>query len=134
MRRIAVAALTVGALVGGGLAAPTQAWDGDYGRLRATDKVLKDGCHAYRYYYRIKPRTPEWALETFLRDPSRDTIAHNALDNFTDPRRGHSRFRICRNVTRPGKFKIRGKLTRYNGSEQTVVWIRPVVFRMRRPG
>ena len=132
MRRIAVSALMTGALVGGGLAAPTQAWDADYGRIWASDKVLREGCHNYRYQYRVRPETGEWTLETFLRDPSGDTIASNVLDSVIDPRRGSSTFRICRNVTRPGRFKIRGKLTNYVGDDQRVVWVKPGRFRMRR--
>ena len=141
MLRIVVIAAMTGTMLVGGLTAPTQAGDPDYGQLWASDKVLRDGCDGYRYQYRVRPRSMDWSLETFLRDPRGETIAHNAIDNDTNAKRGSDRFRICRWSTRPGRFKIRGKLTIYHKAEfplieedtQKVVWIKPGYFRMRRP-
>lgn len=136
MRRAAITMLLTFALVGGGPVVPTHAGDPDFGRVWAADKVLKKGCHGYRYQYRVKPGGPEWSLETFLVDPRGETIASNAIDNASNDKRGHDRFRFCRYVTKPGKFKIRGKLSIYE-TEHTadkVVWVEPGYFRMRRPG
>lgn len=141
MLRIVVIAVMTATMLTGGLTAPTQAGNPDYGRLWAADKVLRDGCHGYRYQYRVRPRTNDWSLETFLRDPRGETIAHNAIDSDSNAKRGHDRFRFCRWSTRPGRFKIRGKLTIYHKAEfplieedtQKVVWIKPGYFRMRRP-
>lgn len=129
--RTAAAVLTTAALLLGGLSAPAEAGDRDLGRLWAKDKVLKRGCHDYRYQYRVKPDTRHWSLETFLRDPSGEVIASNAFENATNKRRGSSTFRFCRWNTEPGRFKIRGKLTQYDGYDQTVGWVKPGWFRMR---
>ena len=75
MRHIALIALAVGALLVGGLVAPAHAGDIRFGRLWAADKVLREGCHNYRYQYVVRPPTNDWSFETFLHDPSGETIA-----------------------------------------------------------
>jgi hypothetical protein len=131
MLQIATVLTTVAVLLGGGMAVPAGAGNPDLGRIWAKDKVLKRGCHNYRYQYKVTPRGYDWSLETYLRDPTGEIIASNALDSFVDRRRGSSTFRFCRYATRPGTFKIRGKLTLYDGYDQHVGWVRPDFFRMR---
>jgi hypothetical protein len=131
MRRFVTATCATGALLLGGLVAPADAGDPDLGRVWARDKILKQGCHDYRYQYRVRPGTRHWSMETFLRDPSGEIIASDAFDNATNKRRGSSTFRFCRWNTSPGKFKIRGKLTMYDGYDQDKGWVKPGYFRMR---
>lgn len=142
MRHIVFTALAVGALLLGGLVAPSLAGDIRFGRVWAADKVLREGCHYYRYQYVVRPRTNDWFMETFLRAPSGRTIASGGFHVGADPRRGDGRFRFCDDVTRAGRFKIAGKLTwrRCNdlpGPTQSctrvVRWVKPGYFRMRRP-
>jgi hypothetical protein len=131
MVQLATVLTALAVLMGGGLAVPAEAGNPDLGRTWARDKVLKRGCHDYRYQYKVTAPAEEWSLELFLRDPSGDTIASNAKDSMVDPKRGSGTFRFCRYNTEPGRFKIRGKLTRYNGYDQYVGWVKPGIFRMR---
>jgi hypothetical protein len=133
MLQLATVLTAVAALVGGGLSAPAAAGNPDLGRLWATDKVLKRGCHTYHYQYRVTSSADEWALETFIKDRTGETIASNAKDSFIDPKRGSGSFRLCRANTRPGRFKVTGKLTRYDGYDQYVGWVQRGVFRVRLP-
>ena len=102
----------------------------EYGRTWARDKVLRSGCHEYRYQYKVKSPEHEWALETFLLDPNKKKVGSGQKLFNTDPKRGSDTFRLCRNATVPGKFKIRGKLT--YGADDKVVWIKPGFFRLRK--
>ena len=111
MRHIVFTALALVALLLGGLVAPSHAGDIRFGRVWAGDKVLREGCHGYRYQYVVRPRTNNWALETFLRAPSGRTIASGGFHFGADPKRGDGRFRFCNDVTRPGRVKISGQLT-----------------------
>jgi len=139
MKHIAVI-FAVGALLVGALVAPAHAGDLRFGRLWAGDKVLREGCHYYRYQYVVRPRTNDWLFETFLHGPSGGTLVSNTMDSSGNPKRGSHRFRICNDVTRPGRFKIAGKLTwqrcsdlPLQGCTQHVRWVKPGYFRMRRP-
>ena len=140
MKHVAVI-FAVGALVVGALVAPANAGDIRFGRVWAANKVLREGCHNYRYQYVVRPPTNDWLFETFLHGPAGRTIASNTMDAAANPRRGSNHFRFCNDVTRPGRFKIAGKLTwrRCNGmpgplNECTkhVRWVKPGYFRMRR--
>ena len=131
MSHVVTAAVTAGVLLIGGLVSPASAGDPDLGRLWAKDKILRKGCHEYRYQWRVKPDTRHWSLETFLRDPSGEIIASGAFDNASDNKRDSATFRFCRWNTQPGRFKIRGKLTEYDGYDQKRGWVKPGYFRMR---
>ena len=129
--RTLIAGLLTGTLLVLGMPAAT-AGDLDFGRVWRKDGVLKSGCHNYKYQYRVKSPQPDWALETFLVDPTRETIANGGFASNADPRRGSGTFRFCKYSTRAGKFKIRGKLTYYEGWDKTVVWVKPGFFRLRK--
>ena len=109
---------------------PAEAGNPDFGRVWAKDKVLRPGCHTYRYQYRVKSPETDWALETFLIDPDKKEVAAGQMLFNSDPDRGSSRFRVCRSTTVPGKFKIKAKLTYSGGDEER--WLEPGYFRMRR--
>jgi hypothetical protein len=138
MKHIVFTALAVGALLLGGLVAPSHAGDIRFGRVWAGDKVLREGCHGYRYQYVVRPRTNNWSMETFLRAPSGRMLVSGGFHFGADPKRGHGRFRICNDNTRPGRFKISGKLTWktcdiLGHCTNHVRWVKPGYFRMRRP-
>ena len=91
MKRLATVLVAVAALLGAGLTAPADAGNPSLGRLWTHDKVLRKGCHDYRYAYQVTSRAEEWALETFLRDPTGEIIASNAKDSMVDAKRGTGR-------------------------------------------
>jgi hypothetical protein len=102
-----------------------------YGHTGAADRQLRDGCHNYRYHYVIKTPTNDWTLETFLVDPTGDTLASGTFLADSDPRRGKGRFRFCRYSTRPGTFTIRAKVHWYDDTAHKR-WFKPSTFRLRR--
>lgn len=104
----------------------------DYGRTWARDRQLRAGCHNYKYQYKVKSPTDDWALETFLIDPDKSNVGSGQMLAGNDPARGSSTFRLCRNATTPGRFKIRGKLTYNDGFDEYVVWLDPGFFRLRK--
>jgi len=97
------------------------------------DGTLKEGCKNYRYRYKITPpkESDTWGLETFLVDPSGESIASDAVLKGSDPKRGRRTFRICRTGTEPGTFRIRGKFTYKVGFDTFDGWIDPTTFRLR---
>ena len=132
-------ALALG-LVSTTLTAPVSAGDSDYGRTWRKDGTLRQGCHSYRFNYRVRPAAvleganDDWAAEFFLVDPRGRGLGSVAKDSDIDPRRGHGKIRVCRETTRPGRFKIRGKLSVYDdGALVDEVWIEVGRFRLRRP-
>ena len=78
----------------------------------------------------MKSPEEDWNLETFLINPNKKPVGSGQMQFNSDPDRGPSTFRLCRNVTVPGRYKIRGKLT--YGPDDTVVWIKPGFFRLRK--
>lgn len=129
--RTTIAGLLAGLLLVLGMPAAT-AGDPDFGRLWRDDGVLRQGCHDYKYRYRVISPKPDWALETFLVDPNKETIANGGFASNVDPKKGTGKFRFCRYNTSPGKFKIKGKLTYYDGWDKSVVWVKPGYFRLRK--
>ena len=125
--RLVAATLTV-ALVG---VLPADASTSRYGHTGAADRELQDGCHSYRYHYVIKTPTNDWTLETFLVDPTGDTLASGTFIADSDPRRGPGWFRFCRYSTRPGTFTIRAKVHWYGATEHKR-WFEPSTFRLTR--
>ena len=135
--------VAVGALLVGALVAPAEAGNIKFGRVWAADKVLREGCHGYRYQYVVRPRASDWMFETFLHAPSGRTLASNTVDSDVSRRRDSGHYRICGYATRPGRFKIAGKLTwqtcnnlpgPFHECTKHVRWVKPGYFRMRRPG
>jgi len=130
MLRSALAGLLTGLMLAVGLPAAS-AGDPEFGRMWRDDGVLREGCHRYKYHYKVKPPKPDWALETFLVDPTGETIASGGFISGNDPKRGTGKFRFCEYNTKPGRFKLRGKLTYREGFQQWVVWVKPKFFRLR---
>jgi hypothetical protein len=130
VRRLLVAlALGCSALV----AAPATAWDADYGRVWRGDGVLRAGCHDYAFRYRVRPGPHDWGAEFFLVGPGREGLGTvNRLSGHAR-KKGRGKFEVCRVSTRPGRFRIRGKLTIIRAWENDKHWIKPARFRLRRP-
>lgn len=127
----------VGHLLGqqpGGEPSPTHRQRASYGRTSAPDGTLRSGCRNYPYRYRITTPTDDWTLETFLRDPTGETIASGAFFSDSDASRNRVRFRFCRYSTRPGRFTIRALVHWYGDTGQEHrVWLEPSHFRLKRP-
>jgi len=120
------------------LPASANAGSAEYGRAYRKDGVLRPGCHDYGFRYRVKPGNVapgnDWLLELFLTDKRGKGVGAAVKDSEIDPRRGHGTFTACRNTAVPGRFKIRGKLSVYDGFDLVdEVWIKPGFFRLRRP-
>lgn len=118
---------------------PASAFAGsaEYGRAFRKDGVLRPGCHDYGFRYVAKPGQVhpgnDWSLELFLTDKRGYGVGSALKDSEIDPRRGRGVFTICRNTTVPGRFKIRGKLSVFDGYDLVdTVWIKPGFFRLRR--
>ena len=104
----------------------------EYGSTVAADGTLRKGCRNYVYHYRVTAPTDDWTLETFLRDPTGDSIASGTFLSESDAREQRTRFRFCRYVTRPGVFRIRALLHWYDDDGEHRVWLEPTRFRLRR--
>lgn len=115
------------------LTGPSAAYARDYGHTGAPDRVLRNGCHGYRYHFVVKPPTNDWVLETFLVDPRGEHIASGAFSSDSEDKRDHGRFHFCRYNTKPGRFTIRAKLTWYNGYDEHRVRLPRSHFRLHRP-
>ena len=146
LRRLLTAlALALGLLVTT-LPAPSMAGSSEYGRTWRKDGVLRAGCHDYRFQYRVKPGNvhpgEDWAAEFFLTNRRGKGLGTIIKDSAIDPKRGHGEYEICRNTTKPGRFKIRGKLSVDKPDDgnpltppemDTVKWIKPGYFRLNLP-
>ncbi len=136
-KRLLVALTLACGLVLGTLPPPTFAGSAEYGRTWRKDGVLRAGCHDYRFHYRVRPGNVQpgndWAVEFFLIDRRGRGVASDIKDSEIDPQRGKGTFGVCRRSTVPGWFKIRGKLSVYDGwALVDEVWIKPGRFRLGR--
>jgi hypothetical protein len=134
-----LAATVLAGLVALAGAPPAGAWTTRFGHVGAPDRVLRPGCHHYRYHYVIKPRSDDWLFETWLRDPRGRNRASGDFAPGSDPKRGHAHFGICRSTVVPGRFTIRARLTWYTpGMLPTDPpvrhsrWFKPAHFRLHR--
>ncbi len=114
------------------VAAPATAWDPDYGRVTRGDGVLKQGCRDYGFRYRLRPGPHDWGAEFFLVGPGREGLGTVNRLSGNARKRGRGHFEVCGTSTRPGRFRIRGKLTITRGFDQTVHWVKPARFRLHR--
>jgi hypothetical protein len=113
---------------------PARGFEAGSGSTRMPDQVLRKGCRAYTYTYRLTPATDDWQAEMFLLDPDRRRVSAGALDSGAESEKGWSTFWLCRRTTRYGVFKIRGRLTTYDGWDQSSTWITPSYVRLHRWG
>ena len=137
--RRSVAATLLGATIALQVAETAQAWTAGFGHVSAADRRLRPGCHDYRYHYVARPRSNDWMLETWLRDPRHRPRGSGDFAAGSDPKRGYAHFGICRSTVVPGRFTIRARLTWWTpGALPTdpemkhVRWFRPAHFRLHR--
>lgn len=130
--------LTTGLLVGAAAPATSVTGDGahdmsEHARTWAKDQRLRKGCREYTYRYKVSPPTDQaWGLETFLVGPGGKKIASGTVYDGADPKKGRNVFRVCRTTTRPGVFRIKAKLTYYEGFTSHEGWADTTRFRLRR--
>ena len=103
------------------------------GRTWAHDGVLRKGCHRYRFSYAVSTPYDDWTLETSVVDRRGKAVGSGALIAPSDPRSGELTYTLCRWATKPGRFTVTGRLTSYDGTEETVVMLPESTFRLRRP-
>ncbi len=115
------------------------AWTSAYGHVGAADRTLHRGCHDYPYHYVVKAPSPDWILETWLRDPRGKPRGSGDFAPGSDPTRGRARFGICRSTVVPGRFTIRARLSWYTAgmlpTDPPVEhrrWFEPAHFRLHR--
>lgn len=104
-----------------------------WGSTSSKDHVLKQGCHSYRYSYRITAPTDDWAAEFTIVNPNGRALASGAVLSESDPEAGTKRFRLCRASTVYGQHKIKMKVTWQDDREITDGWVKPSTFRFKRP-
>ena len=80
---------------------------GSYGSTGAPDRKLRAGCQDYRYHYRLDASMSEhdWMLETFLDDPTGETLGSGAFFSDWDPRRGRGIFGSVAAPPAPGSSR-----------------------------
>jgi hypothetical protein len=98
--------------------------------------VLKKGCSGHRYRYAVDVpdgKGDSWALEVFLLDSSGRAVASSYEIKGADAVRGKGRLAFCSLNVRPGRYKVKGRLTWAHYSDTTVSWTKPVRVRLQRP-
>ncbi len=104
------------------------------GTLTARNGRLRRGCHRYGYRYSVYSPYGDWMLELKVVDPRGKAVHAMTFMSIRGPEAGPVRYTLCRRGTRPGKFRVRGKLTWYDDpSVPNVVNLPPAVFRLRKP-
>jgi hypothetical protein len=134
----AALALAAGLLVAAAPSADAQPDYKPWGSTRAPDQVLRNGCHKYRFHYKITAPTHSWAAEFFLVNPNGRGLTSSAVLSESDPEQGWLRWTICRASTVYGRHKIRMKVT-YNPEPEDPTadnidgFVKPSFFRLTRP-
>lgn len=101
------------------------------GGVRSHDGVLERGCQSHPYRYRVEAGESDWSLELFLVDRRGRTVANGYEWKDADPAQGRGRFRFCSQVTKPGRFTVRARLTWDDGAYHETR-LEPVRIRLRR--
>lgn len=112
---------------------PTAADFKKMGGTSSRNGTLRAGCHAHSYHYWLKPRTRDWTVEVFLTDRTGEHVASDALMSGADKTSGTKTFRICKDNTVPGTFKIRMRMTYPDGDQNRVGWLSSSTFKMTKP-
>jgi hypothetical protein len=135
-----VAATLLGAVLTLEGAAASWASTAGFGHVGAADRVLRPGCHGYRYHYVVKPGSDDWMLETWLYDPRGKQRGAGDFLSGSDPEKGHSTFGICRTTVVPGRFTIKARLRWYTQGPLPIGqptrhtrWFEPAHFRLSSP-
>lgn len=101
-----------------------------WGRTAAPDQVLRGGCRAYRYSYRVNPPTDDWMAEIFLVGPGKVGLAHATLFSESERPRGKRAWRLCRNTISTGRYVMKMKITYRDGNKDIPGRVRNSRFRL----
>ena len=101
------------------------------GSVHSSDGTFERGCQSHPYRYRVRPRGSDWSLELFLIGPRGKQVSTGYEWKGSDPKRGSGRFGFCSQATRPGKFRVRSRLTWDDGMEHQK-WLEPRTIWLRR--
>lgn len=123
----------LGGVTGQSSKPPTAAEFKKMGGSSSKNGKLRAGCHAHSYHYWLKPRTRDWTVEVFLTDRTGNHVASDALMSGADKNSGTKSFRICKDNTVTGTFKIRMRMTYPDGDQNRVGWLSSSTFKMTKP-
>lgn len=102
-----------------------------YGVTLAQRQVLRSGCHAYRFRYRVTAPGDDWMAEISLISPNGDSLAsHSYKGSAGDPRKAARRFRFCAVSTTPGRHTITMRVTSYDSFAEDTRRSEPTRFRI----
>ena len=104
-----------------------------WGATASKDHTLRQGCHDYRYRYRITAPTDDWSAEMTILRPNGGTLASNYILSESDPAKGYLKLRVCRPTTTYGKHKIKMKVTWQDDRRTVSGFVKPSTFRFKRP-
>lgn len=117
-------------------AAPSHAHrtDDAGGTTSAPSGTLRNGCHRYSYTYAVQVPTEDWTLEISIVDRRGHGVASFAFIGPADEKAQTPTYRLCRNSTVPGRFRIRARLSWYDDPSTPQLVPVPVTrFRLARP-
>ena len=118
MKNLTAALLASLALVAATLSLPGAAPAGaeaSWGQVTARKQTIKKGCRDYRYSYRISVPGDAWMAEDTLVSPNGRKVATCTYDSDTRPDAGTGTWELCSATTKPGRYRIRLKVTSYDG-------------------
>jgi len=96
--------------------------------------LLKKGCRGHRFRYGVtSPKGDSWALEVFLIDKKGRRVASSYKASGGDAAKGKGRLVFCSLQVRPGRYKVKGRLTWSHYSQEAVTWTKAVRVKLRRP-
>src|SRR4051794_41437052 len=105
----------------------------EWGSITGHRAVLRRSCKSYTYSYAIDPPAGTWALEVFIEGPGLHHLAGGAFLDGYDPEVGSGTYKLCRNTTHYGIFKIQAKLSVDDGDGHFVEGRLPAdTFRLHR--
>ena len=103
------------------------------GVVKSPDAVLKKGCQPHRFRYRVTvPAGSAWGLELSMIDRRGRSIAAAYKRVNGDPTNGTGVFRFCSQTAKPGKYRIRSKLSWTDITVPYEKVLATEVFRLRR--
>lgn len=106
----------------------------EWGSVTGHSGVLRRSCRTYTFHYAIDPPEGTWALEVFIQGPRLNHLGGGAYLDGYDPKVGSGRYKLCRNSTHYGTFRISAKLSVDDGYGNITEGRLPIdKFRLRKP-
>ena len=125
---IAVIAAAVG--VSTTVAAPAGAAS-SWGRVSAPDQTIKAGCHGYRFHYDVTAPGDAWMAEFTLLNPNGRKVSSHTFESAAEKPSGTSTFDLCTDLTIPGRYQIKMKVTSYDYRAASTQQGQPDAFRLK---